>query len=304
MMGIGRFHSRGFSLFLQNGGFCQNRFHRCAKLLNYPTKNKCCVNLEMHGRVFCNYFSSSTIDFPWRRNVVDNVKDDPALHKLLGLMLLKRVLKSYSREKFDFFDFIEGVKTAIQALAHSIGSQDKEGHMVKMLGSDLHNRFRKAFDEMKRLNQKAVLEVESSGSFKVTGVRAVCGSADPGDEYYINFLGQQIITSKHDMFELEKRADYAGISSIIEHGKKLGLSAAEKQLKFQLDVKFSSNERFFIQEKQNGVCEVVFGSKDIVSAKHNVRLETLLENRTDADEHYPFSWKIIDIDFDHSKDNS
>ena len=37
---------------------------------------------------------------------------------------------------------------------------------------------------------------------------------------------------------------YAGISSIIEHGKQLGFSAAEKQLKFQLDVKFSSNERF------------------------------------------------------------
>ena len=41
-------------------------------------------------------------------------------------------------------------------------------------------------------------------------MRAVCGTADPGDEYCIKFLGQKIITSKHDVFELEKRADSAG----------------------------------------------------------------------------------------------
>ena len=46
---------------------------------------------------------------------------------------------------------------------------------------------------------------------KVAGIRTICGTAEPNDQYIINFLGQKIVTSKRDMFELEKRADSSGM---------------------------------------------------------------------------------------------
>ena len=50
---------------------------------------------------------------------------------------------------------------------------------------------------------------------RVAGIRTICGTAEPNDQYIINFLGQKIVTSKRDMFELEKRADSSGTQMIL-----------------------------------------------------------------------------------------
>ena len=54
---------------------------------------------------------------------------------------------------------------------------------------------------------------------------------------------------------------------------------------------------------RNGNWQIVVGSVDVVSTTHNMRFETLLEDDVNSDEYYPFSWKIIDIDFEDKKSN-
>ena len=59
--------------------------------------------------------------------------------------------------------------------------------------------------------------------------------------------------------------------------------------------------RFYIQEKQNGNGQVVLGSEDLIFATHCIRFETPLEDVNSSYDKYPFSWKIIDIDFEYNE---
>ena len=63
------------------------------------------------------------------------------------------------------------------------------------------------------------------------------------------------------------------------------------------------NFRYFIKEKQNGNGQIIVGNPDIISTTHNIRLETLLGDTSDSPNHYPFSWRIIDIDFRHNEND-
>ncbi|XP_065055511.1 uncharacterized protein LOC135684000 [Rhopilema esculentum] len=248
------------------------------------------------------YASNSFLTLPWLQNTHDETNDDPFHHKLVGMILLRRVLKNTSREEFKLNEFIHGVKHAIKALAFSIQSEDKDETMIRMLGSNLQIKFRQAFDEMKKRKQRVILEVESLKDFRISGVRAIFGGADPGDQYVISCFGQKIIASKRDMFELEKRADLAGYSTLFDYGKKLGFSAAEKEIRFQIDVKFATSERYYIEEKRESGWHIVFGGIDIVSAAHRLRFESILEDGSETIDRYPLSWKIINIDYNETDD--
>eukprot|EP00794_Sanderia_malayensis_P013822 gene13822-15267_t len=248
-------------------------------------------------------YMSSFDSFPWHQNAPGVTKDDPIHHKLLGLFLLKRVLKNYAREDFNINEFIEGVRGAIKLLADCISTEDKYHRLQGILGPDLHAKFLRAFTSMKLEHKRVFLEIDAFLNFKIGGVRLICGGADEGDEYEINLLGQKIITSQRDMFEVEKRVGNTGYSNLFQYGKQLGASAAEKQLRFQIDIKVTTNEIFYIEEKSDdSYWELTTGERDVTTAKHKLRFESYLQDYEETKDGYPLSWKIVNVDFNDDED--
>lgn len=59
--------------------------------------------------------------------------------------------------------------------------------------------------------------------------------------------------------------------------------------------------RFYVEEDRDGSWQIAFGNYDVISTAHNMRFESTLEDTSESNDNFPFSWKITNIDFEDDK---
>ena len=69
-----------------------------------------------------------------------------------------------------------------------------------------------------------------------------------------------------------------------------------------ISIIFAFPFRYYVEEKRESGWHIVFGGIDIVSAAHRLRFESVLEDGSETSDHYPLSWKIINIDYSETDD--
>jgi len=174
--------------------------------------------------IFSNYcvtFSrpktTTNKDLPWIQTFSDVFTKDPLHHRLVGMFLLRRVLKQ-AKVPFNLKDFTLGVKEAVKVVSDCVQSKDQE-KLQSLLGAALHRQYKSTFIELK--SEKKDIYLAFKG-IQIAGARFIFGHTEPGDEYILNAFGQKIVLSKNEMddFEEEKSGNISMMEGL-SFGKKI-----------------------------------------------------------------------------------
>ena len=184
-------------------------------------------------------------------------------------------------QQFSVSDFLLGARDSVYTLADVIAYQENHEQLHQLLQPVLCSAMENSLGNLPQ-NAHVHLDIESIRGLQLTGVNAVVGTADPGDEHVMAWLGHKVITSEA---KLQKLADQFTFDS----AKEIGQKAMATRLEFLLGVTFNTKEKFAVLDEGG---QLVEGSNQFRDSFHFWRFSSLVEWGTDG---YPFQWSIVDI---------
>lgn len=220
---------------------------------------------------------------PWPQYSKPFALREPIWNRQAGLFLLRRVANMLG-EQFSVSDFLLGVKDAVYVLADTIAHQSKHEQLRRLLEPTLYSAVEESLTSLPT-NAHIHLDIESIRNLQLVCVNGIIGTADPGDEHVIGWLGQKVITSEAKLQELVKEDS----KFTFDRARGIGRDAVATRLEFQLGVSFSTKEKFAVLDEGSRLVE---GSNQFRDCFHFWKLSTLVEWETDE---FPFQWSIADI---------
>ena len=131
---------------------------------------------------------------PWPQYSKPFALREPIWNRQAGLFLLRRVANMLG-EQFSVSDFLLGVKDAVYVLADTIAHQSKHEQLRRLLEPTLYSAVEESLTSLPT-NAHIHLDIESIRNLQLVRVNGIIGTADPGDEHVIGWLGQKVITSE------------------------------------------------------------------------------------------------------------
>ena len=221
---------------------------------------------------------------PWPHSSAPLVTNEPIWNKWAGLFLLRRVIKQRTGQPFIMSEFFVGIKEAILALANALRQTEQRSNLTSFLHPSLLSAIEESLAKLPE-GVQVQLDVENVRNMQLTAVNSVVGSAPPGDEHVIAWIGQKILSSKSKLDDAIKSDDGR---FTLEKARELGREAAYNRLEFQLTVSFVTRERFAVLDK---VGHLLSGSQLPQNSYHLWKFASVL----DWDSDYPFQWTVTDI---------
>ena len=226
---------------------------------------------------------------PWPHYSKAFASREPLMHRMSGLFIVKRVANILSH-LFSVSEFLLGVREAVYMFADVIASQERHDELEHILEPNLCSSVRQTLSLLPE-NAHIHLDIESIRNLQLVAVNAIIGSADPGDEHVIAYLGHKVITSQMRMQSLIDQDTKFTFNS----ARAIGKEATVSRLEFQLGVSFSTKEKFAVLDESG---TVVKGSNQFKDCFHYWKFNSLVPWET---EEYPFRWTVMDINnFLHS----
>lgn len=221
---------------------------------------------------------------PWPHNTAPIITKEPLWNKWAGLFLLRRVIKQRTGQPFAMSEFFFGVKEAILAFTNALKQTEQRSNLGSFLHPSLHSAVEESLAKLPE-GAQIQLDVENIRNMQLTSANSIVGTAPPGDEHVIAWIGQKIISSKSKLGDVMKPEEG---NFTFEKARELGREAAYNRLEFQLTVSFVTRERFLVLDK---VGHIVAGFREHQDSHHLWKFASVL----DWDSDYPFQWKVIDI---------
>ena len=237
-------------------------------------------------RLLSSNSQNNSYPLPWPHHTKGPLPTDRLLHKLVGLFLLRRVVRNWDGSKFDTSSFLNGAKDAILLVGRLLFSNERN-KLEGILQPKLFKAVETSYSSLPEGSQ-GKLEIESIQRLQLTGVRSVFGIASPDDEHLVSWLGQKIITSKTKMESMF--ISYSNGRVTFRVAKELGEEATHARMEFLLAVSFLAKERYTLVDKDGDVLDGVEGK--IRSSHHQWIFGSTVDWDNDI---YPFQWRIYDI---------
>lgn len=187
-------------------------------------------------------------------------------------------------QQFSVSDFLLGARDAVYTLADVMACQDNHEQLQELLQPALCSAMEESLGNLPQ-NAHIHLDIESIRGLQLTSVNAVVGSAEPGDEHVMAWLGHKVITSEAKMQQLVTQ----DTKFTLDSAKEIGQMAVATRLEFLLGVTFNTKEKFAVLDEGG---QLVEGSNQFRDCFHFWRFSSLVEWETDD---YPFQWSIVDI---------
>ena len=229
---------------------------------------------------------NTSYPLPWPHHAQGPLPTDRLLHRIAGLFLLRRVVRNWDESRFDTSSFLNGAKDAILLVGRLLFSNERN-ELEGILQPKLFKAVETSFSSLPQDSQ-GILEIESIQRLELTGVRSVFGTASPGDEHVVSWLGQKIITSKSKMESLS--ISYSNGRMTFKVAKELGEEATQARMEFLLAVSFLAKERYRLVDKDGSILDGAEGK--VRSSHHQWIFGSTVDWNNDV---YPFQWRIYDI---------
>lgn len=221
---------------------------------------------------------------PWPHYSAPIITKEPIWNKWAGLFLLRRVIKQRTSQPLVMSEFFVGVREALFALTSALKQTEQRSNLRNFLHPSLFSAIEESLLKLPE-GAQIKLDVENVRNMQLVAVNSVVGTAPPGDEHVIAWIGQKIISSKSKLDDIMKSEDG---KFTLEKARELGREAAYNRLEFQLTVSFVTRESFAVLDK---VDQILVGSREPQNSHHVWKFASVL----DWDSDYPFQWTVMDI---------